>query len=79
MFLSQKGAWKANSELLKESVGRHGIGGGVAYEPLGNGCLALLAPCALQTVVHFAQLKTFLYSKYIKNPLPLYKLSPAKE
>lgn len=81
MFSSQKGAWRANSEQFKKKKKKEvqGVGRREAYEPLGNGCFTLLAPCAPETVVHFTQSKTLLYSKYIKNPLPLSKPSPAKE
>lgn len=68
-----------NSLKKKKKNRAGGAGRREAYEPLGNGCFALLAPCAPETVVHFTQSKTLLYSKYIKNPLPLHKRSPAKE
>lgn len=64
------------NSLKKKKKGRCWRG---ACEPLGNGCFALLGPCAPEMVVHFTQSKTLLYSKYIKNPLPLSKASPAKE
>ena len=77
VFSSQKGAWRPKSEQFKKK--KRGWCRRGACEPLGNGCFALLGPCAPEMAVPFTQSKTLLYSKYIKNPLPLSKVSPAKE